>query len=45
MSIAYVELGGVALIGYLAFNEAPTAATLIGAALIVAAGLLLLRRQ
>jgi drug/metabolite transporter (DMT)-like permease len=43
--LVYVELVGAAAIGYLAFDEVPTTVTLIGAGLIVAAGLLLLRRQ
>lgn len=42
--LVYCELIGAALIGYLAFHEVPGAPTLIGAGLIVAAGLLLLRR-
>lgn len=42
--LVYCELIGAALIGYFAFGEIPGAATLVGAALIVAAGLLLLRR-
>jgi drug/metabolite transporter (DMT)-like permease len=43
--LVYLELIGAALIGFLAFNEIPGAATLAGAALIVAAGVLLLERQ
>lgn len=42
--LVYCELIGAALIGYLAFGEVPGATTLVGAGLIVAAGLLLLRR-
>ena len=40
--LVYLELIGAALVGYLAFNDIPGAATLAGAALIVAAGVLLL---
>ena len=43
--LVYIELIGAALIGYLAFDEVPGAPTIIGAALIVAAGLILLRRR
>lgn len=43
--LVYVELIGAALIGYLAFNEIPGMPTIIGAGFIVAAGLILLRRQ
>lgn len=43
--LVYVELIGAALIGYFVFGEIPRAATLIGAALIVAAGLVLIRRE
>jgi len=42
--LVYFELIGAAAIGYLAFDEVPGFQTLAGAALIVAAGLLLLRR-
>jgi drug/metabolite transporter (DMT)-like permease len=42
--LVYVELIGAALIGYLAFGEVPGLATVLGAALIVVAGLLLLQR-
>jgi drug/metabolite transporter (DMT)-like permease len=42
--LVYVELIGTAAVGYLAFHEVPGPATLIGAALIVTAGLLLIRR-
>jgi drug/metabolite transporter (DMT)-like permease len=40
--LVYLELIGAALVGHLAFNDIPGAATLAGAALIVAAGVLLL---
>jgi drug/metabolite transporter (DMT)-like permease len=40
--LVYLELIGAALVGYLAFKDIPGAATLAGAALIVAAGVLLL---
>jgi drug/metabolite transporter (DMT)-like permease len=43
--LVYVELIGAALVGYLAFSEVPGAATIVGAALIVAAGSLLLERR
>lgn len=43
--LVYMELIGAALIGYLAFDEIPGSSTIIGAAFIVAAGLILLRRQ
>ena len=43
--LVYIELIGAALIGYLAFNEVPGVPTIIGAALIVAAGLILLQRR
>jgi drug/metabolite transporter (DMT)-like permease len=42
--LVYVELIGAALIGYFAFSEIPGPGTLLGAALIVVAGLLLLQR-
>ncbi len=41
--LVYLELIGATLIGLIVFGEAPGAATLTGAALIVAGGLLLLR--
>lgn len=41
--LVYVELVGAAAIGYLAFSEVPGPSTLIGAGLIVAAGLRLLQ--
>lgn len=43
--LVYVELIGAALIGYVAFNEVPDAATFVGASLIVGAGLMLLPRR
>jgi drug/metabolite transporter (DMT)-like permease len=43
--LVYLELIGAALIGYLAFGDIPGAATVLGAALIVAAGFLLLERR
>jgi drug/metabolite transporter (DMT)-like permease len=42
--LVYIELVGATAIGYLVFGEIPDAPTLIGAALIVSAGLLLIRR-
>ena len=41
--LVYLELVGASAIGYLAFQEVPGPSTLIGAGLIVAAGLLLVR--
>jgi drug/metabolite transporter (DMT)-like permease len=41
--LVYVELIGAALIGYVAFGDIPGPITIAGAALIVAAGLILLR--
>jgi drug/metabolite transporter (DMT)-like permease len=43
--LVYVEMIGAALIGYFAFSEVPGMATLIGAVLITAGGLVLLRRH
>lgn len=43
--LVYVELIGVAIIGYFAFDEIPGWTTVIGAALIVAAGAILIRRS
>jgi len=43
--LVYLELIGAAFIGYYAFNEVPDAYTVIGAGLIIAAGLILLKRQ
>jgi len=43
--LVYVELIGAALIGYVAFDEIPGVPTLVGAILIVAAGLILFQRQ
>lgn len=40
--LVYVELVGAALIGYLMFDEVPTASTIVGAGFIIAAGLVLL---
>jgi drug/metabolite transporter (DMT)-like permease len=41
--LVYVELIGAALVGYVAFDEVPGMATVVGAGLIVVAGLILLR--
>ena len=43
--LVYLELIGAALVGYLAFGDIPGAATVLGAALIVAGGSLLLERR
>jgi drug/metabolite transporter (DMT)-like permease len=43
--LVYIELIGAALIGYVAFDEILGTRTVVGAGLIVAAGLILLRRQ
>lgn len=43
--LVYVELIGAAIIGYFAFGEIPGIATWIGAALIVAAGLIVLTQR
>jgi drug/metabolite transporter (DMT)-like permease len=43
--LVYLELIGGALIGYLAFAEVPGVPTIVGAACIVAGGLVLLRRR
>ena len=43
--LVYVELIGAALIGYLAFGDVPGMATIVGAVLIAAAGLILLQRR
>jgi drug/metabolite transporter (DMT)-like permease len=43
--LVYLELVGSAAIGFLAFAEVPDPATLVGAALIVVAGLILLQRR
>lgn len=43
--LVYLELIGGALIGYLAFGEVPRGTTVVGAAFIVAGGLVLLRRR
>jgi drug/metabolite transporter (DMT)-like permease len=42
--LVYLELIGAALVGYLAFGDVPDATTVVGAALIVTAGALLLER-
>jgi drug/metabolite transporter (DMT)-like permease len=43
--LVYLELIGAAIIGYLVFGDVPAPVTVIGAALIVAAGLVLLPRR
>jgi drug/metabolite transporter (DMT)-like permease len=43
--LVYVELVGAAVIGYIAFHEVPGPSTLIGAGLIVAAGLTLIQNS
>lgn len=43
--LVYVELIGTAAIGYIIFDEIPGLSTLIGAALIVLAGLILIQRR
>jgi drug/metabolite transporter (DMT)-like permease len=43
--LVYVELIGAALIGYVAFDEVPGTSTVIGAGLIVAAGLIVLQSR
>jgi drug/metabolite transporter (DMT)-like permease len=43
--LVYIELISTALIGYLAFKEVPGTTTLIGAGLIIVAGLFLLQRK
>lgn len=43
--LVYLELIGSAAVGYFAFSDVPRGATIAGATLIVAAGLLLLRRR
>jgi drug/metabolite transporter (DMT)-like permease len=43
--LVYLELIGAVLVGYLAFREIPDIATVVGAGLIVLAGLFLLPRQ
>src|SRR5262245_15995959 len=43
--LVYVELIGAALIGYLAFGDIPGPLIIVGAALIVAGGLILLQRR
>jgi drug/metabolite transporter (DMT)-like permease len=43
--LVYLELIGAATIGYFFFGEVPGVFTIIGAALIIAAGLILLKKQ
>jgi drug/metabolite transporter (DMT)-like permease len=43
--LVYVELIGAALVGYVAFDEIPGMSTVVGAGLIIVAGLILLRPQ
>lgn len=43
--LVYLELIGATLIGYYAFGEIPDVFTIVGAGLIIAAGLLVLRRH
>lgn len=43
--LVYLELVGSAIIGFLIFSEVPTLTTLIGAGLIIAAGLLLVLKR
>jgi drug/metabolite transporter (DMT)-like permease len=43
--LVYVELIGATLIGYLVFGDLPGTTTLVGAALIVSAGLILVERR
>ncbi|MGE0007989.1 MAG: EamA family transporter [Parvibaculaceae bacterium] len=43
--LVYLELIGAALIGYCAFGEIPDIFTIVGGGLIIAGGLVLLRRQ
>jgi drug/metabolite transporter (DMT)-like permease len=43
--LVYLELIGAVLVGYFAFREIPDLPTILGACLIVLAGLLLLQRQ
>lgn len=43
--LVYVELVGVTLVGYFGFDEIPGPTTVLGAALIVAAGAILIRRS
>jgi drug/metabolite transporter (DMT)-like permease len=43
--LVYLELIGAALIGYWAFAEIPDVFTIIGAGLIISAGLILVKRQ
>ena len=43
--LVYLELIGAALVGYVAFSEVPGVPTIVGAGLIIVAGLILLRPQ
>ncbi|HKQ18657.1 MAG TPA: EamA family transporter [Candidatus Eisenbacteria bacterium] len=43
--LVYLELIGAAIVGFVAFGEVPSVATVAGAGFIVAGGLLLLRRH
>ena len=43
--LVYLELVGATIIGYLAFGDVPSWSTTVGAAFIVSAGLVLLRRE
>ena len=43
--LVYLELIGAALVGYVAFDEVPGMPTIVGAGLIIVAGLILLRPQ
>ncbi len=43
--LVYIELIGAAVIGYLAFGEVPGLPTVVGAGLIVAAGMLLIQHR
>ncbi len=43
--LVYLELVGATIIGYLAFGDVPSWSTIVGAAFIVSAGLVLLRRE
>ncbi len=43
--LVYVELVGTAAIGYLAFSEVPSVATVVGSALIVIGGLALIAKR
>lgn len=43
--LVYLELIGAAVVGFVAFGEVPSIATMVGAGLIVAGGLVLLQRR